>query len=133
VRKSQNDRFAIEEEIRKLFTKRGIYASRKNPTAIDIAVSRLRIEAGKVVRDTSQRYSVMPYTQPLTKETFAIEEAEILADVPVEFRTAVSYQAYEDGHSAGYDEVIIYVQRYVNMLKNPIAEYTRRIQLQIVE
>ena len=39
---------------------------------------------------------------PLTNKERA---AEILAQLPEEFRSLLSYQAYEQGHSAGQDEI----------------------------
>lgn len=63
----------------------------------------------------------------MTPEEFAEKESELLSKIPQEFRGAVSYQAYEDGHSAGYEEVLIYVERYVGMLFEPIKKFESRI------
>lgn len=70
-----------------------------------------------------------PNPPRMTKEEFNIKEAEILKDLPEEFRSAISYMAYEIGHSAGYEECLIYVKEYVSNLKEPIEKFQKRITL----
>lgn len=64
----------------------------------------------------------------MTSSEFETKEQEILAKVPLEFRAALSYRAYEDGHSAGYEEVLNILTDLVDDLITPITEYTKRIQ-----
>lgn len=64
----------------------------------------------------------------MTAKEFANKEKEILSAIPQEFHGAVSYQAYEDGHAYGYEEVLIHVQNLVGMLAKPIAEFEARIK-----
>jgi len=64
----------------------------------------------------------------MTAEEFNTKEKEILSAIPEEFHSAVSYQAYEDGHAYGYEEVLIHVQNLVGMLEKPIAEFEKRIK-----
>jgi len=61
----------------------------------------------------------------MTSEEFASKEKEILSAIPQEFHSAVSSQAYEDGHAYGYEEVLIHVQNLVGMLEKPIAEFKK--------
>ena len=68
-----------------------------------------------------------PYPPAMTAEEFNIKEAEILKDLPEEFRSAISTMAYERGHSAGYEECLIHVEGYVNDLKKPIEEFKERV------
>jgi len=64
----------------------------------------------------------------LTPEEFAEKEKEILSKIPKEFHSAVSNLAYEDGHAYGYEEVLIHVQKLVDMLVKPIADYGSRVR-----
>lgn len=61
----------------------------------------------------------------MTSKEFAKREKEILSAIPQEFHSAVSFQAYEEGHAYGYEEVLIHVQNIVGMLEKPIAEFKK--------
>ena len=63
----------------------------------------------------------------MTNEEFNQKEEELLNELPPEFRSAVSYHAYERGHAYGHSEVFIHVAELVNLLEKPIAEYTKRL------
>ena len=56
----------------------------------------------------------------MNNEQYAKKQEEILKDIPVEFHSALSYYAYEQGHSAGLDECFGVLQGLVSMLKEPI-------------
>ena len=68
-----------------------------------------------------------PYPPRMTEEEFAVTQKELLDDLPIEFRSAISYMAYESGHSAGYEEVINYVRGLVADLEGPIKKFQERI------
>lgn len=59
---------------------------------------------------------------------FAARQDEILSELPQEFRGAVSFKAYQDGHAGGYEEVMGHLIELVDMLKQPIIDYTARIK-----
>ena len=63
----------------------------------------------------------------MTVEQFEAKQVEALADIPQEFHTAIRYNAWEHGHSAGYEEVLLYVNDLVDALTQPIKDYTKRI------
>lgn len=69
----------------------------------------------------------------MTNEEFAAKEAELLKRLPVEFRSKVSYAAYERGHSYGMEEVLSYVEGYVDMLEEPIQDYRIRIREEVLD
>jgi len=52
---------------------------------------------------------------------------EILCVLPEEFRSAISYYAYEKGHAYGYEEVLSYLEQLVDALKPCVEKYTQRI------
>jgi hypothetical protein len=54
------------------------------------------------------------------------EEAE-LERVPEEFRSVISSMAYDRGHSAGRDEVLLYIRNYVHELQPAIHAFEIRL------
>lgn len=57
----------------------------------------------------------------LTSADVASETAELLEQLPEEVRSAVSYMAYERGHSAGELEVLGILRGIVSDLKEPLS------------
>jgi len=64
----------------------------------------------------------------MTNEEFRQKEEELLKDIPPEFRSAISYHAWEQGHSAGYGEVLIYVSDLADALAPAIRAFVSRIR-----
>ena len=58
---------------------------------------------------------------------FEIKQKELLELLPEEFRYFVKHQAWQDGHSAGYQEVLGIVNDLTYNLLEPIRQYTARI------
>jgi hypothetical protein len=67
----------------------------------------------------------------MTSEEFIIEQNNVLKEIPKEFKDRLSYMAYERGHSAGYEEIISILKGLVNNLKQPIADFQKRISMEI--
>jgi hypothetical protein len=63
----------------------------------------------------------------MTNEEFASTQTEILKDIPEEFKSALSYMAYERGHSAGNEEIVNELRGLVSDLQQAIEDYTKRI------
>jgi hypothetical protein len=59
----------------------------------------------------------------MTEEQYLEKQGEILADIPVEFHSVLSYMAYERGHSSGYEECISILNDLVTNLKPAIESY----------
>ena len=64
---------------------------------------------------------------PMTSEQYEAKQKELLNGIPEEFQSALSYMAYEQGHSAGYDECIIVLSGLVSELRPVIKRYETRI------
>ena len=66
----------------------------------------------------------------MTSEEYATKEKEEFddANIPQEFRSAISYHAYEQGHASGYDEIFIYLSDLIYALKDPIKAFEKRIR-----
>lgn len=60
------------------------------------------------------------------------KQQRLLEQVPVEFRAALSYMAYERGHSAGDAEITIVLADLVDGLKKPIKEFENRIEREVI-
>ena len=69
----------------------------------------------------------VPLTEVEVKE-FEIKQKELLELLPEEFRYFVKHQAWQDGHSAGYQEVLGIVNDLTYNLLEPIRQYTSRIR-----
>ena len=63
----------------------------------------------------------------MTDVEYAKKEKELLTDIPEEFRSRLSYMAYERGHSAGHEEVVGVLCGLVNDLLEPIQKYGARM------
>jgi hypothetical protein len=72
-----------------------------------------------------------PYPPRMTDVEFEAAQTEILTGIPEEFRSTISYMAYESGHSAGYEEVINYLRGLVADLEGPIKQFEKNIRLDI--
>lgn len=57
------------------------------------------------------------------------ESALLLASIPEEFRSVLSYMAYEEGHYAGENEVDLILCNLIHDLKPAIDKYTARLKL----
>jgi len=63
----------------------------------------------------------------MTPEEFNKRETELLGRMPIELRGPLSYMAYEAGHSAGYEEVLWYLDEYIGHLQKPIQDLCIRM------
>ena len=63
----------------------------------------------------------------MTNEEFQDEENRILSKLPMEFRAAAAYRAYEVGHAYGYHDILVELDSIVDMLIEPIKNYTVRL------
>jgi ferredoxin len=67
------------------------------------------------------------YPPRMTEEEFNIAKDKLLEELPKEFRNWASSRSWVDGHAYGYEEVINYLRTYIYELKEPIAEFQKRI------
>lgn len=64
----------------------------------------------------------------VTDQELEARQAELLKDLPEEFRGKLSYMAYERGHSSGNEEILICLQNLVSDLEEPIRKYGERVR-----
>jgi len=74
------------------------------------------------------RFKQAPPTPPrMTKDEFAAKQTELLKDIPKQFHGALSYLAWEDGHSSGYENVLNCLQNLIDELLSPIIAYGKAV------
>lgn len=105
---------------------RGLTRPRGVDKKICVIIQSLSITKGEVKRSIGSEIGIDLPVEALTSETFAIAEKELLSIIPEEFHGFVSQQAYDRGHSSGYDEVFQIEQEIVAEL-TPAIEKFRKI------
>lgn len=61
---------------------------------------------------------------------FYSKKEQLLSRVPPEFRPALFTLAWDDAHSNGQSEVLIYLEIYVNAIEGPICALIGRLSKQ---
>jgi hypothetical protein len=89
---------------------------RSAPKDVTVVVARLTIENNSVVRRGECKVSVTPPLTRMTSEEYAVRMVLVLQPLPVAFRGWVEQQAYDRGHSAGYEEVVMLAEELVDGL-----------------
>ena len=64
----------------------------------------------------------------MTEAEFLDKEAKMLEELPPEFRAEVAGLAWSEGHSCGYEEVILVLHDLVDSLLEPIQKFQARIK-----
>lgn len=101
--------------------------SRAAPTPIKVKLFSIEIIKGKLDRMFIGEYEIMPNTEPMTDFEYLEEMKNILSVVPEEFRYYVENEAYDKGHSSGYDEVIMLARSIVWDMTPCIEKYRLRL------
>lgn len=84
----------------------GLRTSRKNPQKIEVRVEKTVVSDGKVKRVPTFKLQVMPPLARMTEDEYLEAMKEAVSDLPKEFADYVTSEAYDRGHSAGYEEVV---------------------------
>ena len=98
------------------------------PNVVKVTVYKQTIQQNKIEFLYHNTFDVPVPLARITQAEFDDESQQLLKDVPPEFQAALASKAYEDGHSAGLEEVISCLQDLSHWLKEPLAAYTKRIQ-----
>lgn len=115
---------AAEDAVRKA----GIKNERTNPMQMGVEVFILKIKGTELVRERVGKILVTPPLKPMTDTEYQAELTTILATVPKEFHHFVSTNAWDHGHSSGYEEVINIASQLASDLQPAITEYTKSIK-----
>ncbi len=107
--------------------KAGLTTPRANPQKVKVGLFRLEIKEGKLERRPCGTKEVMPYLERMTEDEYATEMMDILGPLPEAFRQFVRSQAYDRGHSAGYEEVISIASDLASELLPCCKEYATQL------
>lgn len=103
-----------------------ITTPRNNPEKVKVGVYKLEIDKGQLNRRLVKTFEIMPYRERMTQEEYDGELESILKQVPEDFRQYVRDQSWEDGHSAGLEEVISIAQDIVDKIDPCIEKFKKR-------
>lgn len=101
----------------------GLTTSRADPQPIPISVQRLHIEKGKLIRDQGHFLLAVPPLRPMTEEEFETEMTGALKELPKAFHNFVRSWAWGQGHSAGYEEVLLLAREFVDGINGALVNY----------
>ena len=114
-----NGHSVCEDAVRRL----NLTTPRANPQKVSVKLFELVIMDGNLKRLARATQEVLPSLERMTEEEYNSELREILKPLPVEFHAFITHQAYEQGHSAGYEEVIGIARDLANDLLPCINDY----------
>jgi hypothetical protein len=117
----------FESKIGDILSRAGLKTPRKEPQAVKVKCFRLSIKGKDLERTPAGNYEVTPPRERMTEAEFNEEQADLLKRAPEEFHSALSHKAWEDGHSSGYEEVILVLDNLIDWLEAPLKAYTDRI------
>lgn len=105
-----------------------ITTSRVNPKTCTVEVRQLVIKLGNIEKRLLGTVILSPPFAPMTDEEYKIEMQRILKDIPTAFHNFITNQAWEDGHSAGFEEVVKIAIAIVNRLKPSITQFEKEFK-----
>jgi hypothetical protein len=69
-----------------------------------------------------------PFPPRMTEVEFVKKQDELLKNIPEEFKGAMSYRAWEDGHAYGFEEVLNHLTDLIADLEEPIMKFMERVK-----
>jgi hypothetical protein len=73
-----------------------------------------------------QRKNAPPPKPRMTEEEFCQQKADLVDGLPIEFAGWLDYEAWERGHSAGYEEIIGILQGLTYGFRKAFKEWQER-------
>ena len=95
--------------------------------SVTVRVYRVDIENLEVKLRYFKEIWVTPFEKEMGSTEYHEEMGRLLEEIPEEFRGYVSSEAYDRGHSSGYEESFNIAQDITNTLKRCIDKYTKRL------
>ncbi len=128
----ENDRLEsrerrLEDFARKVLRDSSYTTHRSDPKTVSVKVESLEIVKGVIVRTREQPLLIQPPLLPMTAEEFEAEMVDIVDSVPEPFRVWVRGQAWDRGHSSGYEEVLGIARDLADSLAPVVADYRRML------
>lgn len=114
---------ATDYKIRQLLPK----ARRGETESIHVRVYKIEVKNLKVELNYFKSMWVTPFEKEMDSTEYHEEMGRLLEEIPEEFRGYVSSEAYDRGHSSGYEESFNIAQDITSTLKRCIDKYTKRL------
>lgn len=121
-----------EEICRKIVSRSSLRSSRRNPERVSVELFRLDIVGVAIARRSRGVFHILPPPADMTAAEYEEEMANAVSGLPIEFQSLVRSQAYERGHSAGYEEVVSLAEGLASELQPAILAYQRRLMESLV-
>lgn len=114
---------ATDYKIRKLLPK----VKRGELESVIVKVYRVDVQNLEVKLKYFEKIWVTPFEKEMDSSEYNAEMDKLLEEIPEEFRGYVSSEAYDRGHSSGYEESLNIAQDITSTLKRCIDKYTKRL------
>lgn len=121
--KAEHKAAAAELAVRKCVAAR----PRGSDRYVEAKVSEQKIVNGEISLGFYSIFHVPSPIERMTGEDYDREMKEIVSDLPIEFAEFVQSKSWEDGHSAGYEEVINIATSLAYEIKRAVDKYNARI------
>ncbi len=116
--------YLLRKFVSKFYTKK----YNEGYVTIPVKVYKVQVINFEVKLQFSHVIDVEPFSAPMTADDYLTELEKLLFEIPKEFRDFVNAQAYDRGHSSGYEECYNIAQDLVSALKDPIKNYTEKVK-----
>lgn len=126
-KRSAKNAFFIRQICDKIIRLSGIKTNRKKPENISFNLFSLCIENGKLKRIELGKQNCIPPLEFMTEEEYLEEVELILQETPKEFHGFIKKYAWEIGHNAGFEEIIMIAAQMSESLKQSIQQYVEKI------
>jgi hypothetical protein len=125
-----SDLDTLQSVLERIVRDAGYTTPRKSPEAIPVAVAKLQPpkkpgDDWQTITWASRR--VMPPVTRMTQEEFDAESRQLLLRIPPVLHAAFHKLAWDQGHSAGLEEVFNYLQEYVSEFEQPLIKYRQQL------
>ena len=123
----------LRELATKVIQKSGETQGRKETIVVEVPIMKQTIKDGQI---HLHRINMMEITLPrrsMTVEDYVAEMDDILGDLPEEFAGFVSSQAYDRGHSSGYEECISIAKDLADSIGKVLSAYLARLAVEQAE
>ena len=125
--KDSKSSLSIRGNVERIIRESKITTPRKNPKMLLVNVFSLCPKDGKLARKHHSNFEIYPPLSLMTPDEFKEEQDKLLKDIPKEFHGAFSGVAWDNGHSAGLEEVILVLSDLISNFKQSIEDYEKRL------
>lgn len=123
----EQDDFNFNQSARQAVEKSGLKSPYKQEQFINVEIHQLVIKDGVLQKNFRTNCSVKIPQERINNSQYEQELEELLNKIPEEFRSFVSRMSWEDGHSAGLEEVLSIADDLVDGLLPCIEKFKKSL------